>query len=214
MMDNEQLIRALLQDHRPVSRRALSLRLSTSTAAGFAIAIAISALGIGVRPDFNAAITTFPFWMKWVYVLSLASVALIGIQTAARPDAPRQPWLWLLCLPMVSMAGLAIREALLAPPGAWSMLWMGKSWDSCPISIAALSIPVLAGMIFAFRRFAPTRLRLAGFLAGVASGGLSGFAYALHCPETSVVFVAIWYSLGMAIPALLGAILGPRLLRW
>jgi hypothetical protein len=27
-------------------------------------------------------------------------------------------------------------------------------------------------------------------------------------------FLAIWYLLGMLIPTLLGALLGPRLLRW
>jgi hypothetical protein len=213
-MDNEQLIRALLKDHRPVSRMALPLRLSSSTLAGLVIAIGVSAFGLGVRPDIGAALTTFPFWMKWVYVAMLGLGALLGIHKIARPDAQEQPWLWLLALPVAGMAALAGFQAWRAPPGAWPMLWMGISWNSCPMTIAALSIPVFIALIFAFRRFAPTRLRLAGFLAGLASGGLSAFAYALHCPETSAVFVAIWYSAGVAIPAVIGTFFGPRLLRW
>lgn len=213
-MDDEQLIRALLTDHRPVSRSAYVLRLSSSTGVGLAVAIGISALCLGVRPDIGPALATFPFWMKWVYVALLGVGALLGIHRIARPDAGRQPWLWLLALPVAGMAVLAGLQAWRAPPGAWSMLWMGASWDICPLTIAGLSIPVFISLIYAFGRFAPTRLRLAGFLAGLASGALSAFAYALHCPEASAVFVAIWYSAGIAIPAVIGTLLGPRLLRW
>ena len=39
-------------------------------------------------------------------------------------------------------------------------------------------------------------------------------AYSLHCPEMSVAFWAVWYVLGMLIPTAVGALLGPRLLRW
>jgi hypothetical protein len=38
--------------------------------------------------------------------------------------------------------------------------------------------------------------------------------YALHCPELAAPFIAIWYVIGMAAPVVLGAALGPRLLRW
>jgi hypothetical protein len=213
-MDNEQLIQSLLNDHRPVPRMAFALRLCSSTGAGLAVAIGVSVLYIGLRPDIGAALTTFPFWMKWVYVLLLGVGALFGIRRIARPDADDQTWLWLLALPVAGMAALAGLQAWRASPGAWPMLWMGVSWDVCPLYISALSIPIFAGLIFAFRKFAPVRLRLAGFLAGLASGGLSAFAYALHCPETSAVFVAIWYSAGIAIPAVIGALFGPRLLRW
>lgn len=213
-MDNEQLIRVLLKDHRPVSRMAFPLRLSASVLAGLAVATGVSAFHLGVRPDIGAALTTFPFWMKWAYVLMLGLGALVGIAKIARPDAGQQLWLWFLSIPVAGMAVLATLQVREAPPGAWPMLWMGKSWDSCPLTIAGLSVPIFVGLIFAFRRFAPTQLRLAGFLAGLVSGGLSAFAYGLHCPETSAVFVAIWYSVGMAIPAIVGALIGPRVLRW
>jgi len=46
------------------------------------------------------------------------------------------------------------------------------------------------------------------------AGALGALVYALHCPETATPFLAVWYVVGMAIPTALGAILGPRLLRW
>ena len=63
-------------------------------------------------------------------------------------------------------------------------------------------------------RLAPTRLTLAGALAGLFAGGMGAFVYAFHCPETAAPFVALWYSAGILLTTALGALLGPRLLRW
>jgi hypothetical protein len=60
----------------------------------------------------------------------------------------------------------------------------------------------------------PTRLLLAGAAAGLLAGAIGAAVYALHCPEVEAPFIAIWYVIGMFIPAFFGALLGPRLLRW
>jgi len=36
----------------------------------------------------------------------------------------------------------------------------------------------------------------------------------LHCPELTAPFIGVWYLLGMLIPTAIGAMLGPRLMRW
>ena len=64
------------------------------------------------------------------------------------------------------------------------------------------------------RALAPVRLREAGAAVGLAAGGAGAFIYALHCGEDAVPFIAVWYTLGMALSALLGWIIGPLLLRW
>jgi hypothetical protein len=64
------------------------------------------------------------------------------------------------------------------------------------------------------RGLGPTNLRAAGAIAGLTSGGVGAAVYALHCPESAAPFIVIWYSLGMAAAGALGALLGPRLLRW
>jgi len=61
---------------------------------------------------------------------------------------------------------------------------------------------------------APTRIRLAGAAAGLSAGAGAAVVYSLHCPELSAPFIGFWYLLGMLIPALVGALLGPWLLRW
>jgi len=46
------------------------------------------------------------------------------------------------------------------------------------------------------------------------AGGVGASVYGLHCPEMTAAFVVTWYSLGVAACAAVGALLGPRLLRW
>jgi hypothetical protein len=51
-------------------------------------------------------------------------------------------------------------------------------------------------------------------MAGLVAGSLTATAYALHCPDDSLPFIAVWYGGAIAVCALLGAKLGPWLLRW
>jgi hypothetical protein len=88
------------------------------------------------------------------------------------------------------------------------------NWQSCPLMIAALSMPALIAALLALSGTAPTRLALAGGAAGLLAGALGALAYALHCTESALPFVALWYSLGMVIPAAAGALLAAALLRW
>ena len=64
------------------------------------------------------------------------------------------------------------------------------------------------------RTLAPTRLALAGGVAGLLAGTIGASTYSIHCPELQAPFIGIWYLVGMLIPAFFGFIAGPRLLRW
>jgi hypothetical protein len=90
----------------------------------------------------------------------------------------------------------------------------GQSWRICTIKVATLSLPIFTGLLIAFRSFAPTRLRLTGAVAGLAAGAGAATLYGLHCPEVSALFILIWYSLGMLAATAIGALTGPKLLRW
>jgi hypothetical protein len=51
-------------------------------------------------------------------------------------------------------------------------------------------------------------------VAGLLAGATATMVYCLHCPEMGVPFWGVWYFLGILIPAAVGLLLGPRLLRW
>jgi hypothetical protein len=167
-----------------------------------------------VRADLAAAVRSWPLWGKFAYAAALAAGGYLLCAQAARPGAHPRWRIWVILLP-VSLAFVAavLRSASLATAER-NAEWLGNTATFCPWMIGALSLPCLLALSFVMRRAAPTRLRWAGFCAGLLAGAISMLVYALHCPETGVAFVATWYTLGMCLPAALGASLGPRLLRW
>ena len=50
--------------------------------------------------------------------------------------------------------------------------------------------------------------------AGLFAGAAGASIYTLHCPEMDAPFIAVWYLSGILIPAIVGLVLGSRLLRW
>jgi hypothetical protein len=213
-MNTDDLISQLSVEVPRVRRHGIGWRLGLGLAGGMLISLAIVVSAMGVRPDLSVAMHGFSFWMKWGYTISLSIAAVAVTAQLARPDSARLRWLWLLAIPMALLAGLGALELLRTPPAQWLAMWLGQSWMVCPWRVLALAAPIFVGLLWSFRRLAPTRLRAAGAAAGLAAGAFAATVYCLHCPEVSAIFVLTWYSLGILLATSVGALLGPRLLRW
>jgi len=208
------LVVRLSSDLAPVSPWQVPRRLLVGLIVGLAVSIAIVLATLGPRPDMGEAMHTPMFWAKLLYPLSLALIASLASERLARPAGSartRLPW---LLLPLALVFALALIEFIPAGAAARHAMLMGGSSRQCPFLVLAAAVPPLAGLIWAMRGLAPTRLGAAGMVIGIAAGGAGAFAYSWHCTETGAPFLAIWYTLGMAGAALLGFLLGPRLLRW
>jgi hypothetical protein len=213
-MMTEDLIRSLASDVKRVSPHAVGRRIAFGMIAGAVVALLMITALLGLRPDLDSAMQGFAFWMKWSYTASLGTVAVVATATLARPDAARLRWMWLLAVPILLLAGIGIAELAYAPAGETVAMWLGESWKVCPWLVLLLSLPIFVGLLWSYRRFAPTRLRAAGATAGLSAGAWAATLYCLHCPEVSAMFVLTWYSLGIGLATAVGALLGPRLLRW
>ncbi len=213
-MNTEQLIEQLAGDMRPVGRRARARRLALGIVMGGVAPLAFVTLALGIRPDLRVAMHGFAFWMKWTYTISLGLAAVAITARLARPEPVRLARFWPATLPFVVLALVGIAEMARASRGDWLAMWLGESWRVCPWLVLGLSAPIFAGLLWSFRRLAPTRLRAAGAAAGLTAGAWAATLYCLHCPEVSAIFVLTWYTLGIALAAGVGALLGPRLLRW
>lgn len=213
-MQTDDLIRSLAGHIVPISRYQVERRVALGIGGGAIVTLTAIALTLGFRPDLGPAMHGFAFWMKWAYTISLAVGAIAATIHLSRPDATRAQWLWLLVLPLGLLAAVAVTELVRTPVDGREPLLLGQSWTKCSMLVAGLSIPIFIGLLWSFRQLAPTRLRLTGAAAGLASGACAATLYGLHCPEASALFVLTWYTLGMAMAALAGAFLGPRLLRW
>ena len=188
----------------------------------FAMAIGAGALGatvlmltlFGVHPDIAARTLLPMFWGKLVFVAWLAAAGIVALTRVSRPGVPLR---WIpagLAAPVLGIWLLAAFVLIGAESGQRSELLFGQTWNTCPLFVTLHSAPVFVAVVWAMKGLAPTRLRLAGAAAGFASGSVGALAYSLHCPELSAPFLGIWYLLGILIPTAVGALLGPRLLRW
>jgi len=213
-MNTDDLISRLSTDVPPVPRFATRRRLIAGVLCGALVSAVYVVLAMGVRPDIGSAMHGFSFWMKWAYTISLAVAALAMTVQLARPDSGRLRWVWVIAVPVLLLAGVGAVELVRTPRGEWLAMWLGQSWMQCPWRVVTLAMPIFVGLLWSFRRLAPTRLRAAGAAAGLAAGAFAATVYCLHCPEVSALFVLTWYSLGILLAAGIGALLGPRMLRW
>lgn len=210
----ERTIAELVADLRPVARHAAVRRLLVGSSLGVVASITLVAIILGYRPDMVAATLTTMFWIKFAYTLALAGLAVWTVDRLARPGAPAlHRALWLLA-PVAALLVLAIGQLAGAEPSARRHMVMGVSAAVCPWRIVGFALPPLAGLLWAVRGLAPTRLAPAGAMAGIAAGGLGAAAYALSCQEATGPFVVVWYSLGVLVAGAIGASLGSRVLRW
>lgn len=213
MVSTDTLIASLTEQVAPVQVRAVEGRLLLGLLIG-GVVTALAVVDLGLRPDLSHALYGSTIWMKWGYTLSIALVAGFGVTLLARPERRDVRWLWLALVPVLLLAALAVAQLAVTPVAEWRTLWLGNSWQQCSLSVALLAVPIFGGFLWAFRSLAPTRLRLAGAVAGLAAGASAATLYGFHCPETSALFVLTWYSLGILAAMAIGALLGPRVLRW
>jgi hypothetical protein len=213
-MRTDDLIENLSRSTAPLGRHAALGRIALALAAGSVAALGLVLATLGVRPDLEFALMTIPFWLKLAFTTGVAAAGLVLVRRLARPDGEAGT-LWLAAvLPFAIMAVIGAETLIAAEARNRAHLFFGGSAMLCPFLVVAHGVPVFAALVWALRGLAPVSLRAAGFAAGLAAGGAGASAYALHCDESSAAFMAVWYALGMLMTGVLGALIGPRVLRW
>lgn len=213
-MTTDELIRMLATGLVPAPRPSFARRYGRGTALGALGSVVLLALVFGVRPDLRDMSVTPVFWAKLAFPLATLAAIWPLVLRLSRPGV-RVGWrAGLLAVPL-AIVWLAAADVLAqTAPAERLTLILGSTWRTCPFSIALLSLPTFIGTCWAMKGLAPTHLHAAGAAAGLLAGTVATVVYSLHCPEMSVAFWAVWYVAGMLLPAALGALLGPRLLRW
>jgi hypothetical protein len=211
-MQTESLIELLARGAGPAPRAVAARRLVPTAALGLAASAAAALAIFGPMPAWMW--TTAAPWIKLAYgallAVSAAWLLVRLVRPAVRPAASAWAPLAVVAA-MVALGGLT----LFGTPADQRLAGvLGQSWRSCPWTVLALSVPALAAILWALRDLAPTRLVATGAAAGLLAGALGAMGYALYCPEHTAAFIAIWYTLGIGLAAMLGAALGPRVLRW
>jgi hypothetical protein len=212
-MKTEDLIVMLSTNVEPVDRWQVVRTIGIAVLIGGAAALIATFLVLGVRPSLEETGWIY-LPLKLVFTLQIVILTSLCLTRFVRPGSERTTPVALVALPFVVLMILAALSLGAAPRAHWDQLIVGDRWLECLVSIPVIAIVPFAAVIWAVRQMAPTDLTRTGALAGLVAGGISATAYALHCTDDSLPFIALWYGGTIAICTLAGAKLGPRLLRW
>ncbi|UOD50038.1 NrsF family protein [Orrella daihaiensis] len=211
-MKTSHLIRLLATNAEPVDVQAVAKALTWPIAIGLTISASLSVTMMGFLPSHDFLLPVI--WAKFIYGLTLAFTLVFLLDRLYRPGVAvkavvRWPLATLFC-----MAGIGFVYLMVTPESLRVQAIFGQTWLVCPWFVLGLSIPGLALLLYAARALAPTDLKATGFAAGLLAGAIGALGYSFACPETSLTFIAIWYTTGIVLAGLVGRIVGPVVLRW
>ena len=209
-MKTEELIDLLSRNLEPAENRQVEKTLAIALVVGGLAAFCLMLATVGLRSDLHIGYLA----IRLVFALSLVGAGAAVLGRLMRPGMDRRRLSWLIAAPFVVIAIAGLSALLLVSTSTLGSVVLGTAWASCIVCIPLFSIAPFAALVWALRGAAPTNLRRAGAVAGLVAGALGAAAYALYCPDDSLPFIAIWYSVPIALLSLAGAALGSRLLRW
>jgi len=213
-MKTSELVDTLASDLSRVDHRTIDRALIVAIFTNLFVVLASGVLFLGARQDAVDRDTIAFLCGKIVFASILTSVAAFYLFRCARPGRleklPKIKVIW----PLLVLVGFAAATLAMTPIPLWHREILGDHWLECLIAIPAFAVVPFATINFALKRAAPTDLAGAGALAGIVAGGFGAIGYSLHCVDDTVPFIAVWYGLAVAACGLIGALLGPRLLRW
>lgn len=215
MKTEDLVIRLSQEDPRP-KRWEPAMALAIAALATGVIVVFFSALWLAPRADLMTALAANDHTVLWKFVFAFGVVvtALPLVRDLTTPGRAAGIASLIALLPFAIVVVLGMRELVVLSETELRQLLSHASWLACLWQVPLLSIPAFAILVVIARRLAPTNLQRTGANIGVMAGGFGAVGYALHCGDDSMLFVATAYTLAIGEMAFLGALLGPRLLRW
>jgi hypothetical protein len=213
-MKTDQLIDMLSTNVEPVKSGQVWKPLIWALAIGGAASFCVMLATVGLRTDAAGGIHVGFLALKLLFMLSVIGTGTALLMKLIRPGQEARKLFRFLFLPFLVAGFVGIIALALEPSAAWHPMILGTQWVTCLYCIPLFAIVPFAVLIWALRKGAPTNLKRTGAIAGLVAGALGATAYAFHCPDDSLPFIAIWYGAMVLLCAWIGARLGPRLLRW
>ena len=213
-MNTEHLIDVLSMNLEPINRRALRTSLAWAVVVGGAAAFCLMLGTVSLRGDLTSGTSLAFVAVKLVFALTVISGGLAFLSRAVRPGQDARTLLQLAFVPFVVVGVAAVVELAFGLSTAPHPMTTGTQWVMCLYCIPLFAAIPFVLLVWALRLGAPTHLTRTGAMAGLVAGAVGAAAYAFHCPDDSLPFIALWYGASIALCAAVGALVGPRVLRW
>ena len=213
-MKTDDLVSLLAAGVEPIDARQTTRRYVLAITGGMLGALAITAGVLRLNPKLSHEVIEPMFWVREAYCAALGVLGFLAVTRLARPGIRLGVVPAGIAAVVIAMWTCAALILLMAPAQNRAHLLLGATAAVCPFLITLVAAPLFVAFVWVLRGLAPTQLRSAGAAGGFAAGSFGALAYSLHCPELTAPFIGVWYLLGMLIPTVIGALLGPRLIRW
>jgi hypothetical protein len=198
----------------PRRRNATATMLLTVAIACLAVAAATS-VWLGLRTDLDQALSgSQAFVFNARFIVCVGTIAMTVLRDLSVPGRGATLSMMTMSVPFAALGILALHEAHEA---SFHQLWShdaGASLVTCFGQALMLAVPAFAILTIGVRYLAPTNLRRAGFYLGLLAGAIAAFGFCLHDRHESFAFSAALYVAGIMTSGLVGAVVGPRVLRW
>jgi len=97
-------------------------------------------------------------------------------------------------------------------------LWIGALNDDAALHCLPVSLIAAAAvgraLIIWLRRGAPVSQQAAGCFTGIAAGAIGTLLYGFSCPVDSFTHLGIWHVVPVAVAAIAGRLIAPKLIAW
>lgn len=213
-MRTDDLIDMLSTNVERMDTRRINRNLKIALVSGLILALVGGVAALGVRWDIQKPGVFLFLIFKLGFGAIIVILGYYYLLKHARPGGETRSWTSLTAVPFIAIMALAAVSLSSAPSSHWERIMVGQNWLDCLLSIPIIAVLPFSAIMWAVRKAAPTHLIRTGALVGLVAGGISAMAYALHCTDDTLPFVAFWYSGTIVLCTLAGALIGPRLLRW
>lgn len=213
-MKTDELIDMLGTNIEPVKAGQLRTTLFAALAVGTAVALCLVVAIFGMPGEAFGRAYLGLTALALMFTLGLVAAGASFLIKAARPGKPGRRPLVVIGLLFLALLSACVVALVLAHPAAWGGMFFGPQWEACLICVPLFAVAPFTALVWALRKEAPTNLTWTGAVAGLVAGALSAAVFALHHPSGSIPFILLWYGGPIIVCALIGAMLGPRLLRW
>lgn len=213
-MKTDTTIDALAAELTPVRRLRTAEGLALPALATLAAALLVAGV-MGLRQDLMDMTPHPMFFLRTGTLALLGVAATLAVVGMARPAVGREAsggWRWALAAAaLFPLTGFAM---LFIDPPADMEVFAERYGMECLRMSLGFGLAIGATLVLWLRHGAPTHPARAGWMTGLAAGSLGALAYSLHCPFNSIWYVGLWYTVAIALCAVAGRLLVPRLVRW
>jgi hypothetical protein len=213
-MNTDRLIDMLSTNLEPVKGGQLGKTLAWAIVIGLVAAFGVMLACFGIRSDLVAGNHSGALALKIVFALSLVGTGAAFLIKSMVPGRQEGHRFALIFLPFFAASAAVIEIVVRRPALASGGMIEGAAALLCLFCIPFLAIIPFALLIWALRKGAPTDLRRSGAVAGLVAGAIGATVYSFSCPSDSWLFVFLGYTAAVALCSIVGAQVGPRLLRW